>query len=91
MSVVLPDFICCYVNTDEHVQAIRFEGSPERQLERIVFPRQQIFFVAPSGARLEVSNLMAGAMQTESISCQRLQVRSCPDRALEFPEEVLLE
>ena len=74
MAVAPPDSICCYVNTDEQIQAIRFEGNPERQLERIVFPRQQILFEAPPEARLEVSSLMAGAIQSESISCQQLQV-----------------
>ena len=73
MTVVTSGSLCRYVNSTDCIQAIRVVDNPESQLEKILSPGECILFEAPPDARLEISSLTSGAVQSECIPCQLLK------------------
>jgi hypothetical protein len=67
--------ICSYVNTSSKVQVARITNLPGVFFERTVFPGQRILFETQPTAQLEIhTGLMASAILSDTIACDRLQV-----------------
>jgi len=75
-SVVL----CCYVNATSQIQVSRITNVPNWYFERVVFPGQRLMFEAPPGAQIEIhSGMMASAILSDTIPCDRLRVDGAGD------------
>lgn len=67
--------LCCYVNATSQIQVARITNIPNWYFERVVFPGQRLVFEALPEALLEIhSGMMASAILTDTIPCQRLRV-----------------
>ncbi len=68
--------LCCYVNTTSRIQVARVTDVPNWYFERVVFPGQRLVFEAPPEAHLEIhTGMMASAILSDTISCDRLTVQ----------------
>ncbi|HEY9834302.1 MAG TPA: DUF1830 domain-containing protein [Stenomitos sp.] len=75
--------LCCYVNATSHIQIARITNIPNWYFERVVFPGQRLVFEALAKAQLEIhSGMMASAILSDTIPCDRLRVED-NDNALE--------
>lgn len=69
--------LCCYVNATSKIQIVRITNIPSWYFERVVFPGQRLVFEALPQAQLEIhSGMMASAILTDTIPCDRLLVES---------------
>ncbi|HEY9662480.1 MAG TPA: DUF1830 domain-containing protein [Allocoleopsis sp.] len=69
--------LCCYVNATNKIQIVRVTNIPNWYFERVVFPGQRLVFEALPHAQLEVhSGMMASAILTDTIACDRLRVET---------------
>jgi Domain of unknown function (DUF1830) len=69
--------LCCYVNATSKIQVVRITNIPNWYFERVVFPGQRLVFEALPMAQLEVhSGMMASAILTDTILCERLRIES---------------
>ncbi|MGD1903334.1 MAG: DUF1830 domain-containing protein [Geitlerinemataceae cyanobacterium] len=69
--------LCCYVNATNQIQVSRITNVPNWYFERVVFPGQRLMFEAPPGAQIEIhSGMMASAILSDTIPCDRLRVDS---------------
>ncbi len=67
--------VCCYVNATSKVQIARICNIPNWYFERVVFPGQRLVFEALPEAALEIhTGMMASAILSDKISCDRLRV-----------------
>lgn len=67
--------LCCYVNATSHIQIARITNIPNWYFERVVFPGQRLVFEALPEAQLEIhSGMMASAILSDTIPCERLRV-----------------
>lgn len=67
--------LCCYVNATSQIQIARITNIANWYFERVVFPGQRLVFEAVSDALLEIhTGMMASAILSDTISCQKLQV-----------------
>lgn len=67
--------LCCYVNATSHIQIARITNIPNWYFERVVFPGQRLVFEALAKAQLEIhSGMMASAILSDTIPCDRLRV-----------------
>jgi len=67
--------LCCYVNATSKVQIARICNIPNWYFERVVFPGQRLVFEALPEALLEIhTGMMASAILSDKISCDRLRV-----------------
>lgn len=68
--------LCCYyVNRTELTQILRITNIPGYFLERVLLPGQPLMFEACRSALLEIhSSEMAGAIASDTIPCQQLQL-----------------
>ncbi|MFB8790329.1 MAG: DUF1830 domain-containing protein [Potamolinea sp.] len=67
--------LCCYVNATSQIQIARITNIPNWYFERVVFPGQRLLFEAMSEALLEIhTGMMASAILSDTIPCQRLAV-----------------
>jgi hypothetical protein len=67
--------LCCYVNATSHIQIARITNIPNWYFERVVFPGQRLVFEAMPEALLEIhTGMMASAILSDTIPCDRLQV-----------------
>ncbi|MDG2991827.1 DUF1830 domain-containing protein [Candidatus Synechococcus calcipolaris G9] len=65
--------LCCYVNATNKMQIARITNIPNWYFERVVFPGQRLVFETPRDAQLEIhSGMMASAILSDTISCERL-------------------
>ena len=65
--------LCCYVNATNQIQIARITNIPNWYFERVVFPGQRLVFEAVPQALLEIhSGMMASAILSDTIPCQRL-------------------
>ncbi len=77
--------LCCYVNATSHIQIARITNIPNWYFERVVFPGQRLVFEALPKAQLEIhSGMMASAILSDTIPCDRLRVGE-DDKSLEPP------
>jgi hypothetical protein len=67
--------LCCYVNATSKIQVARITNVEDWYFERVVFPGQRLIFEAPPSALLEIhTGMMASAILSDSIPCDRLQI-----------------
>ena len=73
----LEPLLCCYVNATSKIQIARITNVPDWYFERVVFPGQRLMFEAVPTAMLEIhTGMMASAILSDTIPCQRLRVES---------------
>ncbi len=69
--------LCCYVNATSKIQIVRITNIANWYFERVVFPGQRLVFEAVPVAQLEIhSGMMASAILTDTIPCDRLRIES---------------
>lgn len=79
--------MCCYTNVTSKIQIARITNIPNWYFERVVFPGQHLVFEAIPEAQLEIhTGMMASAILSDTIPCDRLQVNEHPDTNLNTPE-----
>ena len=67
---------CCYVNATNKIQIARITNIPNWYFERVVFPGQHLVFESVPEAQLEIhTGMMASAILSDTIPCQRLRTR----------------
>lgn len=81
--------LCCYVNATSKVQVVRITNIPNWYFERVVFPGQRLMFETMPEALLEInSGMMASAILSDKIPCDRLQVEEQPPVSMETTQKV---
>jgi hypothetical protein len=84
--------LCCYVNATSKIQVARITNVPDWYFERVVFPGQRLLFETMSKAVLEIhTGMMASAILSDSIPCERLQVEDPETAVFEAASGVELE
>lgn len=77
-----PALLCCYANVTSKIQIARITNVPNWYFERVVFPGQRLMFEAVATAQLEIhTGMMASAILSDTISCEKLAVESSDDSA----------
>jgi hypothetical protein len=72
--------LCSYINATSQIQIVRITNAPNWYFERVVFPGQRLVFETLSEALLEVHTaMMASAILSDTISCNRLRVKEDGD------------
>ncbi|MEG3841663.1 DUF1830 domain-containing protein [Microcoleus sp. herbarium14] len=75
--------LCCYVNATSQIQIARIANIPNWYFERVVFPGQRLVFEAMRAAALEIhTGMMASAILSDKIPCDRLQINEGPYSAI---------
>ncbi len=75
--------LCCYVNATSHIQIVRITNIPNWYFERVVFPGQRLVFEALPQALLEIhTGMMASAILSDTISCERLCITDSDDEEI---------
>ncbi len=68
--------ICCYINATSKIQVARVTNIPGWYFERVVFPGQRLIFASLPSAQLEIhTGMMASAILSDTIPCDRLKIR----------------
>jgi Domain of unknown function (DUF1830) len=76
--------LCCYVNATSKIQVTRVTNVKNWYFERVVFPGQRLLFEAPLEALLEIhSGMMASAILSDTIPCDRLRIQEELESTLE--------
>jgi hypothetical protein len=71
--------LCCYVNATSQIQIARITNIPNWYFERVVFPGQRLVFESVSEGLLEIhTGMMASAILSDRIPCERLVINSDP-------------
>ncbi|HLO50753.1 MAG TPA: DUF1830 domain-containing protein [Kamptonema sp.] len=71
--------LCCYVNATSQIQIARIANIPNWYFERVVFPGQRLVFEAVPPALMEIhTGMMASAILSDKIPCDRLQINEGP-------------
>lgn len=84
--------VCCYVNATSNIQIARITNIPNWYFERVVFPGQRLVFEAVTDALLEIHcGMMASAILTDTIPCDRLLVENGMVSAFDSRHEQRLE
>lgn len=83
-----PDrIICCYVNATSKIQIGRISNVPNWYFERVVFPGQRLIFETTPQAQLEIhTGMMASAILSDTIPCDRLIVKETQESITPTPE-----
>lgn len=80
--------LCCYVNATSKVQVARIANIPNWYFERVVFPGQRLMFETLPGALLEIhTGMMASAILSDTIPCDRLRMEQEPDVSVEAHQD----
>lgn len=75
--------LCCYVNATSQIQVARITNISNWYFERVVFPGQRLVFEAVPQALLEIhTGMMASAILSDSIPCDRLRVQEALEEDL---------
>ncbi|MCL1473493.1 DUF1830 domain-containing protein [Argonema antarcticum] len=73
--------LCCYVNATSKVQIARITNIPNWYFERVVFPGQRLVFETMVEGVLEIhTGMMASAILSDKISCDRLRLDEDPQQ-----------
>ena len=76
--------LCCYVNATSQIQVARITNIENWYFERVVFPGQRLVFEALPQAQLEVhTGMMASAILSDTIPCERLSISDGNDNEIE--------
>ncbi len=79
--------LCCYVNATSKIQIARISNIPNWYFERVVFPGQRLVFEAVADAQLEIhTGMMASAILSDTIPCDRLKLQEGGDNFFPTPE-----
>ncbi|HEY9737110.1 MAG TPA: DUF1830 domain-containing protein [Trichocoleus sp.] len=71
--------LCCYINATSKIQVARITNIPDWYFERVVFPGQRLIFETVLKAQLEIhTGMMASAILSDTIPCERLMIDSEP-------------
>jgi len=82
--------LCCYVNATSKIQVVRITNVPNWYFERVVFPGQRLLFESVPSAQLEIhSGMMASAILSDTIPCDRLRIEAELDATLEASDPPL--
>ncbi|AFZ35210.1 protein of unknown function DUF1830 [Stanieria cyanosphaera PCC 7437] len=80
--------LCCYVNATSQIQVARITNIPNWYFERVVFPGQRLVFEAVRDALLEIhTGMMASAILSDTIPCERLCINEGQDSESEKPTQ----
>ena len=72
------------MNATSRIQVVRITNISNWYFERVVFPGQRLMFEAPITGQLEVhTGMMASAILSDRIPCQKLAVQQMPSDVLE--------
>jgi hypothetical protein len=72
--------LCCYVNATSKIQIVRVTNIANWYFERVVFPGHRLVFESLPQACLEIhTGMMASAILSDRIPCDRLQVEEESD------------
>jgi hypothetical protein len=86
-SVCSSPILCCYVNATSKIQVVRVTNIPNWYFERVVFPGQRLIFEAIPSALLEIhTGMMASAILSDTIPCDRLRIEEELENVLEASE-----
>ena len=67
--------LCCYVNATSKIQVVRITNVQNWYFERVIFPGQRLMFETPPEGQLEIhTGMMASAILSDTIPCERLAV-----------------
>ncbi len=81
--------VCCYVNATSQIQIARITNIPNWYFERVVFPGQRLVFEALPDALLEIhTGMMASAILSDTIPCERLYVNQSNDEDQPAKEKI---
>ena len=81
--------LCCYHNQTSKIQIARITNVPNWYFERVVFPGERLLFETSPGAKLEIHmGMMASAIHSDTIPCERLKVSSSEDTPAQVAENV---
>jgi hypothetical protein len=84
--------LCCYVNATSKIQVARISNIPNWYFERVVFPGQRLVFEAPLEAQMEIhTGMMASAILSDKISCDRLVIKEPHTYELNTDSEVTID
>ena len=76
--------LCCYVNATSQIQVARITNIENWYFERVVFPGQRLVFEALPQAQLEGhTGMMASAILSDTIPCERLSISDGNDNEIE--------
>ncbi len=76
---------CCYINETSKIQIARVTNIQNWYFERVVFPGQRLLFESMPEGQLEIhTGMMASAILSDTIPCNRLQI-SEEDIVVETP------
>ncbi len=76
--------LCCYVNATNQIQIARITNIANWYFERVVFPGQRLVFEALPKAQLEIhTGMMASAILSDTIPCERLCISDGSDEEIE--------
>lgn len=80
-------FLCCYVNATSKIQIVRITNVPNWYFERVVFPGQRLLFETMPDALLEIhTGMMASAILSDTIPCDRLRIEMDLEHSYEISE-----
>lgn len=81
--------LCCYVNATSHIQVARVTNIQNWYFERVVFPGQRLVFEAVPQALLEIhTGMMASAILSDTIPCDRLCVDEAENYSTNTPKQI---
>lgn len=80
--------VCCYVNATSKIQIARITNIQNWYFERVVFPGQRLVFESFAEALLEIhTGMMASAILSDKIPCNRLRISEQKNAAGELSED----
>lgn len=78
---------CKYCNTDEYIQIVRLSEPAWAYLEKVVMPKQAIYFRAPLDSALEVYEAaLASSIHLDTIPCSQLRLTNLKTVATELTD-----
>lgn len=81
--------LCCYVNATSKIQIARVTNVANWYFERVVFPGQRLIFEALPEALLEIHcGMMASAILSDTIPCDRLRIEAELDAVLQAEAKI---
>lgn len=84
--------LCCYVNATSKIQIVRITNIQNWYFERVIFPGQRLIFEALPEALLEIhSGMMASAILSDTIPCDRLRIEAELENSLEASSDVFFK
>ena len=83
--------LCCYVNATSQIQVARITNISNWYFERVVFPGQRLVFEANPNAVLEIhSGMMASAILSDTIPCQRLALQKIDQDQVNIKKQAIV-